>query len=95
MKIKKKFCLQNNAAPEETITISLSSLLFPDKKEEEREQKHAHIIVQMYLNGSYPTSHEEWLQVGTLSKGNQTLVMMVHLIPGCRLQKSMTFHQGV
>ena len=46
------YCLQNNAHVKELKEV-----------EEEITQKNSKILVQMYLNGSYPTTHEEWLQV--------------------------------
>ena len=35
------------------------------EKEKLRVKRTDQIYIQLYLNGSYPTSVEEWLQVGT------------------------------
>ena len=56
-----KFSLQMEAAPKK-----VSKLPLPPMAEETDMaiKRTSQIFVQMYLNGSFPASEEEWLQVG-------------------------------
>ena len=56
-----KFSLQMEAAPKK---VSKPSKPPTAEKTDMAIKRTSQIFVQMYLNGSFPASEEEWLQVG-------------------------------